>query len=83
MVLTLLSTTVDGIEDSVNNMKIRIVNNNSGNKFPYGHLTETERQFIRDFGGEVFTAERVDMNYYVLKNGYKVHVYNGYEINEA
>lgn len=61
-------------------MKIRIVNTKSGNKFPYGCLTIEEERFIKDFEGEVFTAERADMNYYVLKNGYKVHIYNGCEL---
>lgn len=61
-------------------MKIRIVNTNSGLKFPYGHLTEAEREFVKNFEGEVFTADRIDMNYYGLKNGYKVHIYNGCEL---
>lgn len=61
-------------------MKIRIVNTNSGLNFPYGHLTEAECEFIKKFEGEVFTAERINMNYYQLKNGYKVHIYNGCEL---
>lgn len=61
-------------------MKIRITNTGSGLKFPYGYLTENEREFIKAFEGEEFTAERVDMNYYKLSNGMRVHIYNGLEV---
>lgn len=64
-------------------MKIRITKSSSGFKFPYGPMTEANRQFLIDFLGEEFTAERINMNYYKLKNGMLVHIYNAHEIKEV
>lgn len=55
---------------------IRLTKTVSGLPFPYGNLTPAEREFITAFVGELFTAVRMNMNYYQLKNGMKVHVYN-------
>ena len=62
-------------------MKIKIVNSGSGLAFPYGHLNEQSREFIKHFEGEIFTAERSCMNYYRLNNGFNVHIYNGTELD--
>lgn len=45
-------------------------------KFPYGQIHGANAQFLKDFLGEEFTAVRANMNYYRLKNGYLVHIYN-------
>lgn len=62
-------------------MKIKITSQISSFPFPYGHLKPEEKEFLRQFDGEEFTAERVNMNYYQLKNGMHVHIYNATEIS--
>lgn len=65
-------------------MKIKISNRRTGNQtFPYGHYTTDELEFVKAFEGEVFEAERINMNYYKLKNGFMVHVYDALELRDA
>jgi len=68
---------------TVDYVRIRITHSVSGAEFPYGHLSPENRSFIKEFLGEEFNAVRTSMNYYQLKNGYFVHVYNAFEIHKA
>ena len=61
-------------------VKIRIVSLIPGVEFPYGFLPPENTKFIQDFLGEEFQAIRTGINYYQLKNGMLVHVYNAVEI---
>lgn len=61
---------------------IRITKSVSGISFPYGILSDDNKRFVEDFVDVVFPAEQVNMNYYKLRNGMLVHVYNAFETNE-
>ena len=67
----------------VDYVRIRITGSTAGMAFPYGQLSAENSSFIKDFIGEEFTAVRANMNYYRLKNGYLVHIYNAFEIPKA
>lgn len=62
-------------------MKIKITTSSSGLKFPYGFTGKENQEFVRDSVGQVFEAERVNMNYYRLANGVLVHIYNAMEVS--
>lgn len=64
--------------------QIKICPTSSGLKFPYGHVQPEDAAFILANVGQVFAAERVNMNFYRLcHNNVHVHVYNGSEVNVA
>jgi hypothetical protein len=59
-------------------MKIKIQHTNI-KEFPYGNLNADEMNFIMENVGTVINAERYNMNYYIMENGYKIHVYDAVE----
>ena len=65
-------------------MKIRLNPNCSmGDNFSFGNYSKENRAFLRAFPTAVVrNCTRHNMNYYKMGNGFLVHVYNAYEINE-
>lgn len=61
------------------NVLIKIVNNGTGLKFPYGLAPKADKQFVEENVGECFLAELININYYRLRSGVLVHVYNASE----
>ena len=51
-----------------------------GVESPYGRVSDVSKKFIVDFYGEEFSAVRESLNYYRLKNGTIVHIYNASEV---
>ena len=51
-----------------------------GVESPYGRVSDVSKKFIVDFYGEEFRAVRESLNYYRLKNGTIVHIYNASEV---
>jgi hypothetical protein len=52
-------------------------------EFPYGHLSEENRNWIKEHQGEIFEAIQWSMNYYLMpENGMKIHVYDATELDE-
>lgn len=64
-------------------MHIKITRGAWAMPFPCGHLTATDKEFVKVNVGKVFPAVRANMNYYHLtENGCEVHVYNASEVLE-
>ena len=78
--LPLAAKSAEPAEENVDYVKIRITSSTDGMQFPYGCLSQENKQFVKDFIGEEFQAVRFHMNYYKLKNGMLVHIYNAFEI---
>lgn len=57
---------------------IKICDSVGGFPFPYGHTNNLE--WLRINKGTIHKAKRLGMNYYMLQNGVRVHIYNGREI---
>lgn len=66
-------------------MKIMLKSNCAmGDNFSFGMYTRENRKFLQDCGDGVTFRNVTDhnMNYYKLHNGYFVHKYNAFEIED-
>lgn len=50
--------------------------------FRYGIYSESNRAYLLEHDGKEFDATRHNMNYFVLPNGYPVHVYECQELHK-
>ena len=65
--------------DQKSPMKIKI-RQSDRREFPYGYLKQTEKEFIIANVGNIFDVYEIGFNYYTLKNGIKIHIYDCAEV---